>query len=91
MIWDQNDTANNRVLVKFSERCGTGAWSAPLTVQTPGLALKYQSLLSGNPNIAIDQVNSKVELSFAAMNTDDPALITDGDIVWARKSYASCP
>jgi hypothetical protein len=81
---------NAELRVQFSERCPSGSWSAPIDIRPPTNGKLIETLLSGQPSIAVDGVNGQVHVVWAAVDSDAPTSITEGDIWWAYKDYDGC-
>jgi hypothetical protein len=91
IMWmEENDSGYDRI--HFKETCQGTAWPAgggqvprPVTG-----VMMHQSNYMGRPHITIDNTLSLVHLGFVEFdnNTNNP---TDGDVYWARKTFAGCP
>lgn len=90
ILWMEKDD-NDRDRIHFQETCQGTAWPAGGgQVPRPAAGLPVdQSNYMGRPHITIDNTHSLVHLGFVEFDsTGNP---TDGDVYWARKTFASCP
>ena len=90
IIWMERDDSG-RDRIHFKETCQGTAWPAGGgEVPRPAAGLPmHQSNYMGRPHITIDNTHSLVHLGFVEF--DDKNNPTDGDIFWARKTFADCP
>lgn len=90
IMWiEENDSGRDRI--HFKETCQGTAWPAGGgQVPRPAAGLPVdQSNFMGRPHITIDNTHSLVHLGF--VEWDDKNSRTDGDVFWARKTFANCP